>query len=150
MTTYKKCSLGCPAWCVWLPCFVELVSRALRVWVILATLFTSHVSQCLFPLVATSKIVCTAPVHMVRSCKWKCRLLHKRSQATCCVTQLTTLWFMYIESQWGWGSHIKHVFTRRPHAYKLSMKENFHSCIICFYILENYEYTIHRNCCIFF
>jgi len=48
------------------------------------------------------------------------------------------------------GSHTEHVFTRRPHAYKLSMRANFHSCIKRYCILENHEYTAHRNRCVFF
>jgi len=48
------------------------------------------------------------------------------------------------------GSHIDHVFTRRPHAHKLSMKVGFHSYIICFCILENYEYNVHGTCSVFF
>jgi hypothetical protein len=47
------------------------------------------------------------------------------------------------------GFHIEFVFTWRPHTYKLSMKVTFHSCIICFCILENYKHTIHCNCCMF-
>jgi len=39
------------------------------------------------------------------------------------------------------GPHIEYVFTR-PHAHKLSIKVSFHSCIICFCTLENYEYTV--------
>jgi peptide methionine sulfoxide reductase MsrB len=37
------------------------------------------------------------------------------------------------------GSHIEHVFTRKPHARKLYMKVNVRSSIICFCTLENYE-----------
>jgi hypothetical protein len=48
------------------------------------------------------------------------------------------------------GSHIKHMFTRKPHAHKLSMKVSFRSYIVCFCTLENYEYTVHWHCCMFF
>jgi len=48
------------------------------------------------------------------------------------------------------GSHIERVLTWRPHAYKISMKVSFRSCIIWFCTLENYRYTVYRNCYVFF
>jgi hypothetical protein len=50
-------------------------------------------------LEATSKIMCPSPSHtLFRSCKLKLKVLLKRSQVTCCMIQLTTLWFAYIKS----------------------------------------------------
>jgi hypothetical protein len=42
------------------------------------------------------------------------------------------------------------VFTWRPHARKFSVNVRFHTCTICFCTLQNYEYTVHKNCCAFF
>jgi hypothetical protein len=51
----------------------------------------------------------------------------------------------------GWRiSYWTRVFTWRPHAHKFSMKASFYSCMICFYIQENYECTVHWNCYCFF
>jgi len=41
------------------------------------------------------------------------------------------------------GSHNEHVFTRKPHAYKLSMKVSLISGIIYYCTLRNYKYSIH-------
>jgi hypothetical protein len=43
--------------------------------------------------------MCTALTHaLFRSCKRTLKLLLNRSRVTCCVTQLTTSWFVYSES----------------------------------------------------
>jgi len=35
---------------------------------------------------------------LFNSCKQKLKLLLKRLEVTCCMTQMTTLWFVYSES----------------------------------------------------
>jgi len=50
----------------------------------------------------------------------------------------------------GPRTHAEHVFKWRPHTQKPSMKVGFHLCIICFCTTENYKYTLHQNCCMFF
>jgi len=68
------------------------------VWVVLATIFTRHESLQLFPMGLLQKNVHTKPTHSVLSCKQKLKLVLKRSQITCCVTQFTTVWFIHSES----------------------------------------------------
>jgi len=48
------------------------------------------------------------------------------------------------------GSQIEHMIIQGPGTHKISMKVSFHSRIISFCALENYEQTIHQNCCVFF
>jgi hypothetical protein len=112
-----------------------------------------HVHQIWIPVIilfrAASKIMCTAPTHAlyrVASGNWSC--WWKRSQATCCMMKLTTLWFIYSESTMLKGcildmySHEDHMHTKSP--FKWPFIE-----VTCFCTLENYEYTIHQNYCAF-
>jgi len=48
------------------------------------------------------------------------------------------------------GSHTEHVYKWRQYAHKLSMKVSYHSCIICFFTLESYEYIVYQISCVFF
>jgi len=121
----------------------------LQVWVALATMITGHESLQSFPLGLPQRLCTTPTCTVFRNCEWKLKLLLKRSKFICCMIQLTTLWFVCGVREVK-GSRIEHVFTWRPHAYKLSTKVNFHSCIICFSALDNYKYTRHWNCCMFF
>jgi len=99
---------------------------------------------------ATSKTVYTTPTHtLFKSCKCKLKLFLKRSQVTCCMTLLTTLWFIYSWVRKVKGSHTDHVLTWRPQAHELPMKVNSQSHIICFGILENYKYIVPWNWCMF-
>jgi hypothetical protein len=55
-------------------------------------------NPCVYFLWVYLRIMCSAPIHtLFRSCKQKLKLLLKRSQVTCCMTQLTALWFVYSE-----------------------------------------------------
>jgi hypothetical protein len=79
----------------------NLISRVLWVWMVLATMFTRHESLSLFPLGLPQKSdVLHQPTHcsLLRRYKWKLKLLLKRLQMTCYMTQQTTLWFIHIES----------------------------------------------------
>jgi len=94
---------------------------------------------------ATSKIMHTAPTHtLFRRCKWKMKLLLKGSQVTCCMT-VDNFVVCLQQVQEAKGTYTQHKLTWRQHMHKFFMKMSFHSYIICFSILENYEHTVHCN-----
>jgi hypothetical protein len=94
---------------------------ALRVWVVLAALFTGHKYLQLFALgLYQDRVHCAQPVRCsgVASGIW---------HFAPCSWQFVVRLQRVHEVE---GSHIEHVFTWRPHVHELSMKVTFHSCTL--------------------
>jgi len=97
-------------------CPVELFFRALRICLVLDTMFTVHEFLRLFPLVLYQRLSTAPNRTLFRSCKRKL----KRSQVACYATDLATLWFFYSESTrskdliWNIYSHEDYMHTNCP------------------------------------
>jgi hypothetical protein len=76
------------------------------------------------------------------SCCWRDRRWHV-------LWQLTTLWFVYSKFMRSKDLSLN-VCSLEDHMQTNSMKVSFRLCIISFCTPENYKYTIHQNCCMFF
>jgi len=123
----------------------QQISRALEVWVVLATMFTRHDSLKLLPLRLLQRSCVphqSAHSSEVASRNWSS--CWKRSQ----VTYVTNLCFIYSDYTTSKDFILNICSTWRPHTYKVSLKVRFHTCIIFFCILEYYEYMVHENCCV--